>query len=1156
MRRRLIVGCGIFVFAAASALAQTYQGGVRGQVRDPQGVIPGAEVTLTNADTNAARTATTNEVGEYAFPNVLPGKYTLKASITGFKTEERKGLTVGTQQFIVEDFVLQVGAVEERITVTGESPIIESSNPAVAAALNSQALETAPIFGRNAFYLSISTPNVIQTGDPQFVRYQDQTNASYLSLGGGPRRGNGYLLEGVPITDFTNRPTIVPSIEAIEDMKVQVKTYDADMGHAAGGVFNTTAKSGSNTFHGSAMMITKPDFTTGNLYFPKKANAAKPAQYYYDWGGSIGGPIRKDRTFFWFTTEGYQQKSTRSQQLTFPTALERAGNFSQTVNAAGQKVTIYDPLTTRTDPATGALIRDPFPGNVIPANRINAVAAEVLKTMPMPTAGKTFGGNATLIDGPQDQETVKLDQRWSDKWTTTGMYAHQHTREPGSSYFGEFQTVAGDPGSSLLLRTINFGAINNIWVPNNTTVITVRYGYNRFFDNATNYPSFDASSLGLPSSYTSALAFNTYPAIAITGYGGATTMGNNGPTVNTHVSQVVNTTISRVQGHHTMKLGGDYRRIGIDNITYGPSAGTFTFTQGFTQGPNPNSGSTTAGDAFASFLLGYPASGSVQVATPAHYYVDYWAAYVQDDFRISNALTLNYGLRYEFETGLKESRNQFTVGFDSNAPFPVQVPGMNLKGGLMYAGVNGYPTEQGNPIHDEFAPRAGFAYSLNPKTVVRGGWGLFWAPTQYPATTEAALGARGYSSSTTYLASNDGGLTPAGSLGNPFPTGITPPQGNSQGLLTGAGGVIDTADPSAKPGYVQQYSIDIQRELPGGNVVTIGYVGSRSERLSIGGTTDGTVNINQLDPSYLSLGPALQQLVPNPFFGNPAFGNFSRSPTIARGQLLRPYPQFDNVLLHRVNTASARYNAFVAKWDKRMSRGWAMNANYTFSRLKDAQFAESNFYSARNGSALNNYDLAAEYGYSLNDVPHRFNISATFELPFGNGKRWLATSSTANALFGGWALSVAGRYQNGFPINIAQASNNSGLFGSNQRPNIVSGVSPTTSGNADSNYDSTCACIRLLNPAAWSAAPAFSFGNAPRTDPNARTYGQAETDLNIQKTQRINNMSLTLRVDLLNLFDDPLLLGPVQTFGTGNFGQVTTTGGFARSLQFQVRVGW
>ncbi|MDO8632626.1 MAG: carboxypeptidase-like regulatory domain-containing protein, partial [Phycisphaerales bacterium] len=257
----------LLLLAPSSATGQTYQGGVRGLIKDPNGVIPGAEITLTNEDTNATRSTTSNGVGEYSFANVLPATYSLKVAMPGFKTLERKGLRVGTQQFLTSDFTMEVGAIAEEVTVTGESPLIERSNAAIAASLDSKQLETLPIFGRNAFYMAISTPNVIQSGDPQFVRYQDQTNASYLSLGGGPRRGNGYLLEGVPITDFTNRPTIVPSMEAIEDLKVQVKTYDADMGHSAGGVFNTAAKSGSNAWHGSALFMNKPGWGTGQLFF-------------------------------------------------------------------------------------------------------------------------------------------------------------------------------------------------------------------------------------------------------------------------------------------------------------------------------------------------------------------------------------------------------------------------------------------------------------------------------------------------------------------------------------------------------------------------------------------------------------------------------------------------------------------------------------------------------------------------------------------------------------------------------------------------------------------------------------------------------------------------------------------------------------------------
>ena len=249
---RSIFAAGLMLVLAfeVQAAAQTYQGALRGAVRDPQGVIPGAEVTLINEDTNAERIAMTNEVGEYAFASVLPGTYTVRVALPGFKTEERKGFRIGTQQSAVLDFTLEVGAISEQITVTGEAPLVERASATQAASLDKEALQNLPIFGRNTFFAAISTPGVIQTGDPQFVRYQDQSGSSQLSLGGGPRRGNGYLIEGVSITDLTNRPTIAPSMEAVEELKVQTKTYEADMGHAAGGVFNTTARSGSNTWHG------------------------------------------------------------------------------------------------------------------------------------------------------------------------------------------------------------------------------------------------------------------------------------------------------------------------------------------------------------------------------------------------------------------------------------------------------------------------------------------------------------------------------------------------------------------------------------------------------------------------------------------------------------------------------------------------------------------------------------------------------------------------------------------------------------------------------------------------------------------------------------------------------------------------------------------
>ncbi len=498
---------------AVSVTAQTYQGAVRGLVRDAQGVIPGVEVVLINEETNAARTVTTNEVGEYAFPSVLPGTYSVRATLAGFKTEERKGLKLATQQNIVQDFTLEIGTLSEQITVTAEVPIVERSTATVATVMTSEQISALPIFGRNTFYSSISTPGVIQSGDPQFVRYQDQSGASSISMGGGPRRGNAYLLEGVSITDFVNRPSWVPSTEAIEDMRVQVKTYDAEMGRAAGGVFNVTARSGSNQFHGSGLYVSKPGWSTGNLFFAERAGTPKPSQYYYGWAGSVGGPVVKDKTFFWFSTDDYKQRSTRNNVLTVPTALERTGDFSQSAQI------IYDPLTTRSNGA-GGFIRDPFPGNKIPLNRLNPIALQYLTGLPLPQTGRSFNASATLDDGPQDQETFKVDQRWSAKWTTTGMYGHQKTKEPSSAFFGPLGTIPVDPGGGTLFRNIDFISVNNIFIPNNTTTVAVRYGYNTFNDNGGNFASFDTSTLGYPAALNDLLSPNAFPAVTMSGYQG------------------------------------------------------------------------------------------------------------------------------------------------------------------------------------------------------------------------------------------------------------------------------------------------------------------------------------------------------------------------------------------------------------------------------------------------------------------------------------------------------------------------------------------------------------------------------------------------------------------------------------------------------------
>src|SRR5438093_8661375 len=359
------VACVVLICAGAvPAIGQQFTGGVRGAVGDANGVIPGVTVTLTNEATNISREVVTNDVGQYNFPAVAPGTYTLSTKLTGYKTFESKGLVVGTQQFITLDVTLQIGAIEESVLVTGQSPLIDTSNASTGGVLDRTALESLPAPGRNAFLIGVTVPTLMPVGDPQFNRQQDQSNASLLSLGGGGVRANNYLVDGVPITEMTGRAIANPTIEAVEEVKVQVHTYDAEMGRTGGGVFNVTAKSGSNDYHGTGFYQTRPVWGQSENFFNAAAGKTKEETglsdaYYRLYGGGVGGPIVKNRTFFWFATEGYRSGTTRNQQEIWPTANQRNGDFSHTT-INGVPVRLFNPwcrgLTAPTTrcPATGS----------------------------------------------------------------------------------------------------------------------------------------------------------------------------------------------------------------------------------------------------------------------------------------------------------------------------------------------------------------------------------------------------------------------------------------------------------------------------------------------------------------------------------------------------------------------------------------------------------------------------------------------------------------------------------------------------------------------------------------------------------------------------------------------------------------------------------
>jgi trimeric autotransporter adhesin len=1142
--RRAALGLLALGLAVTLVQAQSYYGGLRGSVVDPNGgAIPNAKITLINEGTAAQRATLSTESGQFVFSEIVPGNYTLTIEAPGFKKFTRNGIGIGTQQQVSLDLKLEVGEVTQSIEVTESAPLIDSANASQGQVLDNQKLTELPNLGRNPFMLSKLVQNVMPVGNPAYNRMEDQSGSSAISISGGPVRGNNYLIDGVPITDATNRAMIIPSLEAVQEVKVQANTYDAEMARTGGGMFNTLMRSGTNTYHGSAYGHLRRTAWDANSFFNNAADIPITDQPNDTWGASFGGPIRipklyngKDKTFFYLATEHYDDTQSASSQFATPTAREIAGDFSQSYNSNGSLRVIYDPLNV----VNG--VRQPFPGNIIPADRLNPVGLAIAATYEAPqTAPSSYGANDLTGSGRLPcravQYTGKIDEDFTEWWRASISYLRYFSLEPGNTWF----PTVSSPDQWRLQRRVDATQINNLITINPTTVLTVRYGFNRFpnysYDVSQN---FDLSSLGFAPGFVSQVSKSLaqFPYVSMSNLYSLGVDDNNSFYV--HASDNFSANISKYKGRHSLKIGFDFRKIKTAGNDANDAAGSYSFNGIFTKSSPTSSG--TGGADLADLLLGYPSSGAIYTSTKLTDFADYYGAYIQDDFRVTSKLTLNLGLRWEHETGLQEVDNGMLVNFDGVAtnPLAAAVTGIDPKGIVQYAG--GGDTQAGNPYSNKWGPRFGFAYQLGSKTVIRGGYGIFWAP-------QFALGAPiatvGYNQSTAYIASTDNNVTPAGTLTNPFPSGILQPAGASLGALTGIGqSSISLVDPHARSPYVQQYSLDIQRQLPFGIAMEVGYVGSHSSHLTLGMPT---FNENALYPQLLSMGSALTASVANPFYGVGGVGIIG-TPTVQQSQLLLPYPTYGAINLLFSDNNKALYDSMVIKAQKAFSNGLTFLSTFTWSRNWDeSSGGVGNTLNSGNKGPQDPYNMAAEYAFSNIDSPLRWTTSFSYDLPFGKGKALVNKGGVMNYLAGGWVINAVTIFQTGFPLQITQSTNYNSAFGyASQRPNAT-GISPVTSGSLESRLGD------YINPAAFSTAPEFTFGNLGRTI-DMRGPGQANWDMSLFKNIPIGeSLKAQFRLEALNAFNTPLFYGPNTSFGSSNFGKITTQANFSRQLQLALR---
>ena len=960
----------VWVLALAACLplcAQEFRAGISGIIKDPQGAgVPKVPVEALNIETGDISRTTSNAAGEYSFPVLPIGVYRITAEATGFKKAIRNNLELRLGDQVQQDFTLEVGAVTEQITVSAGAELLQELPADKGQVVSEENVHDLPSVARNPFLMGIEAAGVqFDIGANQLSRSArpfDAGNnvAEAMSINGGSAGASDLLLDGVPNTGVetgssaTNQ-AFVPTPEAVSEFKMQSSNYDAQYGRTAGGTMTVSIKNGTNQLHGAVYWLNKNTIDEANTFDANRAGKPRASFNENNPGLEIDGPVviphlynGHNKTFFMYSLELWRDAIPAASTFTVPQPAALAGNFSTTLytTANNTPITIYDPTTT-TQTGTNTYTRTPFPNDIIPASVMNPVGVALSKFYPAPNVGDqtTYTGQQNNFTISPNQRTdaynahvLRIDQVINDRERFFSRFVRGYRTEVNGTYGFPQEAAAGSGNGYTDGRLSQGGNADLTSVLSPSTVLTSRVGYLRHDLWITLYASgVNPTSLGFPQSLASLLP-PYFPTISPSGYQsfGASRSGGNQFTESGDWSwsEIVNRTVRR----HSVKWGGEFRVL-LTNINSPTSNfGNYSFNSGWTQ-QNALNGSSSQGNAIASMLLGMPSSGSVTI-NPAYAYGNhYYGFFVQDDWRVTNKVTLSYGLRWDYESPITERHNQMDGPFNLTANSPIQVndplqPGMTLHGGMTFTG----PGDR-MPYHrdlDNIQPRVGIAWHPIEKTVIRAGYGL-----SYQATFTAAPGT-GFSVGTPYNPSNNGNINFSGNfLTNPYPTGIVMPSGSSLGMSTYLGNSITFVDPSREIPKVHQFSVGVQRELPLRSVLEVSYVGSRSQQLAVSQNLNA-VTLAQLQqyganatPNLTDSCSATSALCPyaNPFQNViPTNVSLGSSATTTRQQLLLPYPQFTGLTESNLPVGKSWYNSLQIRWEKRLSHGLNVLVSYTHAR--------------------------------------------------------------------------------------------------------------------------------------------------------------------------------------------------------------------------------
>jgi len=1179
----------IALLIPCSIKAQVQNGTIVGTVTDPAGkVVPDASVTLNQAATGLVLHGQTNSEGQYTFPQLLPGQYTVSVEKQGFqKSVATLTLTVG--QIAEADIALSVGRESQTVTVQGENAAaLDTQTSNLDYTVQSRQVNDLPLNGRNPYGLAILSPG-IAAGQYFGVGVAVARGAvvaaatNNFQSNGGIGGSNEVLLDGVSIVVCCQgQPAVTPSVEVVSQFKVVTSDPPAQYGRTSGAVLNIATKSGTNQLHGSVYDFLRNDKLDAANFFTKRSgvypypghNDFRPPHRSNQFGVFVGGPVLlprvyngKDKTFFTFGYEGVRNLAPAVSLLTVPTALMRQGIFTEAPTV------VYDPNSYNA--TTGQ--RSPIPaascngtaypaGYCVPESALSPVAKALLPLFPAPNLSGVVNNYSSVqtITDTDNQFNFRVDHNFSEK--QRAFVRGTRSKNDHLNYSPFFNQVNAPSGWQQHLTAYLFAA-EDIWTLSPSTLVQFSYGFARQtnYQLGNSFYMFDASKYGFSSQFASQQQVTGLPFIA---FSGLQALGfSSSFNLWAHYTHSLNASVMLQRGKHNIAMGYNGRLILENQLGLGGPAGNFTFDTKYTGGPTPNSplpSGQNAFDSWASFLLGYPGSGNIVRQETVAFNQWVTGLYIQDDWRLLPNLTVNMGLRWDVETGFAERHNRW-ADFSPNVVNPLSASiGLNIRGGAQFLGVNGNPSRTSPTYYHEVAPRLGFSYGITPTTVVRGGYGILYLPISERGYGDPNIG---FTQSTS-IATSASGFTPAVTIDNPFPTGVSLPAGAAAGVGVSSGSTISGFRYDNPVSYQQQWNLGVQRSLAKGMAVQLNYVGGHGVHLPM------NIRPNDLQPAYFGAPGSSAQVsyleaqVPNPFYGASGLapGSPLLKPTVQRAQLLTAFPQYTggtitgiqngSVGIAYFDQGSTTYNAMQATWLMNHAGGFNGSVSYVWSKLLgNVSDLTNGFLNPTGNPGIQDYYFLHQYEHSnlASDIPQHVIGTATWPVPVGRGKSFGANMPRwADEAAGGWTLTAIISVSSGFPAGMGVSG--APAFGGT-RPVFVPGQKPLTSGSTHNRLGGKGQTQGYFNPAAFRLPQSFELGDVPRSAAALRGPLSFDDNVSVIKYFPIHEeLGLEFRAEAFNVLNKVDFGLPAASYGASGFGFINSQFNLPRNVQLSMKV--